>query len=343
MESYEVIIIGAGPAGLNCAQHLAEAGKKVLLLEQNAVIGPKTCAGGLTGPDLEYLNLPDDLLGHKFSEAIFRTPWQKCKLKMGKFLVYTCDRKDLGQWQLAKLKKTSAVVRTGARVTKIEKNYVVVNGTEKIEFKYLVGADGSASLVRRYLGIKTNFIGIAIQYIIPGDKYKDFEYCFDSSLFKSWCAWIFPHKDYVSIGTGGDPRYISSKELRDNFAKWLNQRGIDVSGLEIQGSPINFDYQGYKFGNIFLAGDAAGLASGLTGEGIYQALISGEEIAKSIIDQNYISGKIDKLLEEQKLHHRVLNLFNKSGEFRKVEYEIIVILLKIYMMFENLFRRADTV
>lgn len=343
MEFYEVVIVGAGPAGLNCAQKLSEAGKKVLLLEQNSVIGPKICAGGLTGSDLEYLKLPDGLLGHKFSEAIFRSSWQKCGLKMGKFLVYTCDRKDLGQWQLAKLQKTSAVVRTEARVTKIEKDHVIVNGSEKIEFKYLVGADGSSSMVRRFLGVKTNFIGIAIQYIVPGNKYKDFEYCFDSGLFKSWCAWIFPHKNYASIGTGGDPRYISSKELRENFAKWLDQRGIDVSGLEVQGSPINFDYQGYKFGNIFLAGDAAGLASGLTGEGIYQALISGEEVAKSIIDGNYVSDKIDKILEEQKGHHRVLNLFNKSGEFRKVEFEVILILLKIYRLFGNLFEKTEIV
>lgn len=341
MESCEVVIVGAGPAGLNCAQKLAEAGKKVLLLEQNAVIGPKICAGGLTGADLEYLNLPDNILGRKFSEAIFRSPWQKCKIKMDKFLVYTVDRKDLGQWQLAKLKKTASIVRTEARVTKVEKDHVIVNGTEKIAFKYLVGADGSASMVRRFLGIKTNVIGIAIQYIIPGNKYKDFEYCLDSGLFKSWCAWIFPHRDYVSVGTGGDPRYISSKELRKNFAKWLSQRGIDVTGLEIQGYPINFDYQGYKFGNIFLAGDAAGLASGLTGEGIYQALISGEEVARNIIDKNYISDKIDKLLKEQKTHHWVLNIFIGSGEFRRIEFEIIIILLKMYRFWDSLFRERD--
>ncbi len=339
MEFYDVVIIGAGPAGLNCAQHLSEAGKKVLLLEQNAVIGPKICAGGLTGSDLEYLKLPDSLLGHKFTEAIFNTPWQKYKINMGKFLVYTVDRKDLGQWQLAKLKKTGAVVRTEARVTQIEKDLVIVNGKEKIGFKYLVGADGSSSLVRRFLGVKAGIIGIAIQYIIPGNKYKDFEYFVDSSLFKAWYAWIFPHKNYVSIGTGGDPRHISSKELRENFAKWLDRKGIDVAGLEIQGCPINFDYQGYKFGNIFLAGDAAGLASGLTGEGIYQALISGEEIAKSIIDENYVSGKIDKLAEDQKKHHQVLDFFIRSGSFRKIEFEVIVLLVKSYWFLRNLFGR----
>ncbi|MFH1048883.1 MAG: NAD(P)/FAD-dependent oxidoreductase [Patescibacteria group bacterium] len=337
MESYDVVIVGAGPAGLNCAQKLSEAGKKVLLLEQNKIIGPKICAGGLTGQDLEYLKLPDNILGHKFNKVTIHTPLQKCKIKLDAFSICTIDRKDLGQWQFAKLKKTGAAVRTKARVTKIEKDHVIVNGTEKIGFKYLVGADGSASLARRFLGVKTDIIGIAIQYIIPGNKYKDFEYFVDSSLFKAWYAWIFPHKDYVSVGTGGDPRYVSSKELRENFAKWLSQKGIDVSGLEIQGYPINFDYRGHKFGNIFLAGDAAGLASGLTGEGIYQALISGEEIAKSIIDENYVSDKIKKLLKEQKKHHRILNFFIKSGELRKVEFEIIIFWMKIHWFLKNYF------
>ncbi len=328
MKVYDAIIIGAGPAGLNCAEKLAKANKKVLLLEQKEVIGPKVCAGGLLSHDLKYLKLPDEMVDCKFKEATLHTPFNKDTIKLDKYFVYTIDRKNLGQWQLSKLKKTSAVIRTNSMVTKIGKNYVVVNNSEKIKFKYLVGADGSSSIVRRFLGLKTNKLDIAMQYVIPTKKYKKVEFFFNSNLFHSWYAWIFPHKGYVSIGCGCDPKFLKSKKLSVNFHKWLEANKIDVSKGEYQAHPINFDFDGYKFKNIFLVGDAAGLASGLTGEGIYQALISGEEIAKMIINKKYLSNKMEELIKLKKLQDGLLNFLEKSGPIRGLEYEFLALLLK---------------
>ena len=336
MESYEVIIIGAGPAGLNCAQKLAEAGKKVLLLEKNKVIGPKVCAGGFTASDLEYLNLPDELLDCKLDQAVFSTPLQRTFLKFEKDVIYTVDRKDLGQWQLAKLKKTNATVRTEARVTKIEKNHIVINNSEKFGFDRLVGADGSYSMTRKFLKIPTKKLGVAIQYLIPSNKHYEFEFIFNSDLFGPGYAWIFPHKNYVSVGTGGDPRYLSAEKLKDNFIQWLKNEKIDVTGLEIQGSSINYDYRGYKFGNVFLVGDAAGLASGLTGEGINQALNSGEEVAKMIIDEKYVSDKIEKIIKMNKRHTQIVDLFYRSGGLRKIEFEALALLFKNNLVFKKI-------
>ncbi len=259
-------------------------------------------------------------------------------LKLDKPFVYTIDRKNLGQWQLNKLKDTDVKVRTNAKVTEIKKNTITINGSEKVKFKYLVGADGSSSIVRRFLGLETNDLDMAIQYIIPTKKYKKFEIFFDSELFHSWYAWIFPHKNYVSIGCGSDPNYLSSKELTDNFNKWLKKNNIDVSEGEYQAHPINFDYQGYKFENIFLVGDAAGLASGFTGEGIYPALISGEEVAKMIIDKKYVSDKMDELLRTKKLHNRILNFLEKSGPIRKIEYELLGLMLKSKLIDKQLIK-----
>ena len=328
MESYDVIIIGAGPAGLNCAEKLAKANKKVLLLEQNKIIGPKVCAAGLTNQDLKYLNLPGDLLDHKYKEIKLSTPLTKTTIKLDGHFLYTTDRKNLGQWQLKKLKKTNVVIKTSSRVTKIEKDQITVNNSKIFKFKFLVGADGSSSLVRRYLGLKSRKLGMGIQYIIPTKKYKKMEFFLNSELFNSWYAWIFPHKNYVSIGCGFDPRFLSSKKLIKNFNTWLKQNKIDVSKGEYQAFPINYDYRGCKFGNIFLAGDAAGLASGLTGEGIYPALVSGEEIAKMILNKNYVSKKIPELLKVQKKHNKLLSFLEKSGSFRIIEYELIALLLK---------------
>ena len=304
----------------------------MLLLEKNSVIGPKVCAGGLCGHDLDYLNLPEEILDHKFKEIIVHTPHQKDLVRMEDYFVYTIDRKNLGQWQLHRLDNTNVEVRTESRVTDIGRNFVVINGNEKVKFKYLVGADGASSRVRKYLGINTEQMGIAMQYIIPTSKYNKFELFVDPDLFHSWYAWIFPHKKYVSIGCGGDPRFLSAKKFRDNFQIWLKKMKIDVSNREFQAHPINFDYRGFKFRNVFLVGDAAGLSSGYTGEGMYQAMISGEEVAKTIINKKHIPTKIDDLLKVKKVHNKILHVFEKSGNLRKIEYELLVLMLKIKLI-----------
>lgn len=329
MESYDVVIVGAGPAGLNCAKALAKINKKILLLEKNKIIGPKICAGGLTGHDLEYLKLPNKLLDFKFKEATIHTPFDKDIIKLNKYFGYTIDRKNLGQWQLSKLKNTKVIVKTNSKVTKIERDYIIINNSKRIRFKYLIGADGSTSIVRQHLGLKSKDMGLAIQYIIPSRKYKKLEIFLDSNLFGSWYAWVFPHKKYVSIGCGSNPKFLSSKRLQTNFNKWLKENKIDISKGKYQAFPINYDFRGYRFKNIFLIGDAAGLASGLTGEGIYQALISGEEIAKIIINKRYIPKKIKEIIKHKELHNRILHFLEKSGPLREVEYELLALLLKI--------------
>lgn len=338
MESFDVVIVGAGPAGLNCAETLAKAGKSVLLLEQNKLIGPKVCAGGLQKRDVKYLKLPERLLGCRFNSITIHTPFNKDVITSDEPFVYTVERKDLGQWQLKNLKKTDATVRTESRVTKIAKSHVVVNDSKKIGFKHLVGADGSSSIVRRHVGLKTRDLDIAIQYLIPTKRYKEMEVFLDSELFHSWYAWIFPHKDYVSIGCGSDPRFLPINRLKENFNRWLESNRIDVSEGEYQAHSLNFDFQGYRFKNVFLIGDAAGLVSGLTGEGIYQALISGEEIAKIIIDENYVSEKMKQLIAEKRLHNKILHFLEKSGRFRKAEYELLALLMKSKLIDRKLIR-----
>lgn len=327
MEKFDVIIIGAGPAGLNCAKYLANSGKSILILEKNEIIGKKVCAGGLTQKAYDYLKLPENLIQHKFNEVGFNTPLIKSKIKSKNNFVYTIDRIKLSQWQVKELKNPLITIRNNSSVSEISSDYVKV-GNKKIKYNFLVGADGSSSMVRNHLKLKTNNIDIAIQYIIPTNKFKDFEVFFDSKLFHSWYAWIFPHKNYVSIGCGCNPKILPANQLKENLHKWLDNMDIDYTKGEFQGHPINYDYKGLKFNNIFLVGDAAGLASGFTGEGIHQALISGEEVAKMIVDKNYDPKKIEEILKLKKKHNQVISMLNKSGCLRNLEYNLVGLLLK---------------
>lgn len=327
MESFEVVIVGAGPAGLAAAKKLAEAGKKVLLLEKNGVIGPKICAGGFASNMISEFKIPKELWDLETHEITFHTALQEKTFKLGGPF-YTIDRARLGAWQLDMLKNTSAGVRTNAKVTKIEKDHIVVNNFEKIQYEYLIGADGANSIVRKHLGIKTENFSVAIQYIIPSDGFKKVEIFFSQRLISFGYIWIFPHKGYVSIGCGTEPRFYSIRRITAGFEKWIKKNNIDISEAKFEAFTINYDYRGHKFGNIFLAGEAAGLAAGLTGGGVYQALVSGEEVSRMICDKNFISQKLAEVLKGNEKQNRALRFLEMTKPILGLEMELFMLVIK---------------
>jgi len=319
---YDVIIIGAGPAGLNCAKILGDNGKKVLLLEKNNVIGTKVCAGALTGKDLKYLNLPEAILDGKFNTITFHAGKTKYGFHLDYDFIYTIDRKKLGNWQFEQLNRKNVDVKTGVNILEIGQDFIIYD-SEKIYFSYLVGADGSGSIARKHLNLPIEKLDVAIQYIIPTNQYNNMEVFYNSKLFHSWYSWIFPHNGYTSIGCGVNPKYVDSTKLQQNFHQWLEENKINIADAKYEAFFINYDFKGYKFNNIFLIGDAAGLASGFTGEGIYQALISGEEIARLIIDKNYVPEKLNQIIAKNKTHEKILSLLIHLGPFRDLTYKFI--------------------
>lgn len=325
MEYFDVIIIGAGPAGLKCAETLGNSKLKVLLLEKNSKIGPKTCGGLMTTIGIKYLK--GDIEEEKFNSVFMNSVSTKNKIDVKKFPLYTISREKLGQFQFKKVKKIQNItIRENSLVKKIKKNYVVVDN-KKIKFNYLVGADGSSSIVRKYLGIKTEKLAVAFHYIIPTNKYKNIELFFNSRLFSAWYAWIIPHNNYVSIGAGCDPKIFSLKKLIDNFNKWLILNQINVSNAKYEAHPLNYDYQGIEFRNFFLIGDAAGLIYSFTGEGIHPAMVSGEEVGKKIINSNY-QISINEILEKKRKQDKITKILIRCGFLRQGLYKLIILMMK---------------
>ena len=325
MEFYNVIIIGAGPAGLKCAETFKNSKLKVLLVEKNRKIGPKVCGGLMTASGINYLK--HNIGEKKFNRFIVSSIFGKKEIKINNTPLYTINREKLGQYQFKKLKKFKNITtRTNALVSKIYKNYIIVNG-QKIKFNFLVGADGSFSIVRRYLGIKTNKLYIAFHYKVAARKYSNIELFFNTKLFGPWYAWILPNDNYVSIGAGSNPKILSTEKLIDNFNKWLISKNIDISKAKYEVHALNYDYHGLDFGKIFLVGDAAGLIYSFTGEGIHPAMISGEEVGKKIINPNY-KISIDAILKKKKNQDIIIKFLIICGPLRAVFHELIIILMK---------------
>ncbi|MFC1727950.1 NAD(P)/FAD-dependent oxidoreductase [Nanoarchaeota archaeon] len=346
MESYETVIVGAGPAGLRCAEILAQNGKEVLVLEKGKVIGDKVCGGLLSLNDLE-LGIPNKIIQKKYKKITIRTPFKDTEVKLDKSFLATIDRKDLGKWMFDKTKKAGAEIRIKSAVTKINDKFIVVND-KKIKYKYLIGADGANSIVRKHLNVKTDKFLEAFHYIC-NRKTKDFEIIVDPDKFGPGYLWVFPYKNTTSIGTGGDVIKKLNKpvfnlkicDIRKNLDGWCKKKKINTKKAKFQAAMINYDYKGHKFGNKFLIGDAGGFASGLTGEGIYFAIKSGEEIAKKIIDKKYNCPYIKHMIKVKKLEEGFLRTLEKNKLFSKIEWGLLNTLFEIKWLDKKIVKKVD--
>ena len=82
-----------------------------------------------------------------------------------------------------------------------------------------------------------------------------------------------------------------------------------------------------KFGNIFLAGDAAGIASGLTGEGIYQSLVTGIEVANYITGCTEESDDMKAVIRYNRIQEKIMFFLIRIGPLRKIIFELIIIMM----------------
>ncbi len=328
MKKYDVVIIGGGPAGLRCAEILGKSSLSVLLLEKTDTFGDKVCAGGITRKDLAVINIPDNIIEHKITNTAVISVKRRSVTRADEAFVFTLNRKDLGKWQKEQINTEKVEIRTLAKATEVHAEYIVVNGEEKIGYHYLVGADGYNSIVRKYLKIPQEKHLIGIQYMVPGQVTNPrLEIYLNSKYFKSWYAWVFPHKDSIAVGCACDPKMMSARKLKENFHAWLKEKGFNIENATYQSAPISYDYRGFKFNNIYLTGEAGGFASGFTGEGIYQSLVSGEVAARTILDENYTSEELDAVIRYNNIQNRIMKFLYRSGIFRSLIYELIVMLL----------------
>ena len=122
----------------------------------------------------------------------------------------------------------------------------------------------------------------------------------------------------ASAAAGGAP-------LADRLRLWLDPE-------QLRAGLVNFDYRGVRFDRTFLVGDAAGLASGLTGEGIHPALISGRAVARMILDPAASTRALDLLVRHQRRHRRFVALAGGRRRLCGLLMETLVVLLRLKML-----------
>ena len=308
---YDVIVVGAGPAGTAAAYDLCRAGKSVLLLDRHDFPRHKACAGGLTVKTLKVLRYPVDPvirnrcrsleIGKGFSRPVrFDGRREICAMTV---------RSELDAFCLEETLAAGARFRTIGRIQAIRENRDFVNlqtSAGPLRAAFLIGADGAQSHVRKLSGDFANhYQGFAIEGTFPINPENPPRMAFDFNVIGSGYGWLFPKDDHVNIGLfTGNPAITLKKRDLVAYA-WRKLGRMDIENLS--GHPMGMGGWHYRprCRRILLAGDAAGLVDPLLGEGLYNAIRSGQLAARAIVlseSHNKTAGYIyDRLLKNIRL------------------------------------------
>jgi flavin-dependent dehydrogenase len=317
---YDVVIVGGGPAGLAAAEVLAGSGRSVLVAEKNEDIGPKICAGVMPTRVAE-LGIPPDLADRRFSALKAHTGGKTYLLSLRSPFAVTVDRGRLGRFLLGRAVAEGTEVKTGMAARAVRADRIEFDG-QAVGYTHLIGADGSVSTVRRHLGVGTEKYGVTVQYVLPRE-YPDFEIFFDARIFGSGYGWIVPHDGRTVVGLGRDRSEIAGNNLKATCRLWCQSMGIDLAGAEEQAWLINYDHRQWRYGNVFLIGDAGGFASGWTGEGIFNAIVSGQEAARKIIDPAYGCPHLKRILKRKRQQEGFHRLLQVNAGLSNIYYRLL--------------------
>jgi flavin-dependent dehydrogenase len=311
---FDVIIIGAGPAGIACARALAGSSLSVLLVEKNTAIGPKVCAGGLTRVAIDF-GIPEGQARTFHSQTVHLDSQPPLKIILTHPLK-TVNRTALARHHLQGIERAANIeVATGTKVTGLTDSSIATDRGD-FSFRVLVAADGSLSVVRRHVGLPSKF-GIGLYYEVP-QRSDEVLFQFRLGIIRSGYLWVFPHRDCTNVGIGFNPDTLTAGLAKVILQQYMKEKGFTANGVRLKGGTINHLYRGHRFGNIFLAGDAAGLASKASGEGIPFALVSGREIGRVILDPGYRMTEFRRMLVLKRRQEGYWRFFESMPRMQKM-------------------------
>ena len=281
MKKYDVIIVGAGPAGVSAAKVLKDKNINFCIIDKNKFPREKLCGGGLTNKSINLLKKlnfnMDNINKIDVSEVDFYAKNIKRNMKLYNEIIMI-DRVEFDYNNLKQVINDN--LYENESITSIEDNILITN-KGKYEFKYIIFADGLNGYSRKL--IKNRRFGFCLEY---NSNVKTNKTVLDFTAIIGGYGWVFPKVNHTTIGIGKfDDKKADYIKLLYSFANKYNFK-IDKTKIKGYHIPL-FSKEAYKKSVInnkyIIVGDAASLVDHISGEGIYYALLSGMKAAESII------------------------------------------------------------
>jgi geranylgeranyl reductase family protein len=324
---HDVIVVGAGPAGAVLAYELAKKGIEVLVLDREKLPRYKCCAGGVTSRAAKLLNFDmSEVVEDVIYELDFTfglgSPYVG---KHSQPLIYTVMRDAFDHFLVHRAQQLGAMLMDGEKVTQIRMGgdwVEILAGEDILRCRLLVGADGASSVVARGLGMERNMgylVGIESEIVVPDEELAKWKsrVQVDLGCIPGGYAWVFPKHKHLSIGVG----CLASKagHLKRHHEEFLNSLSIGCYTIARSGShliPTCAKGRLVWQDKALLLGDAAGFADPLTGEGIYNAILSAQ-LAAPVIEDSLAHGKVGLQDYQQVVEKKIMSELAIAGKISK--------------------------
>ncbi|MFH8405654.1 geranylgeranyl reductase family protein [Streptomyces sp. NPDC018019] len=289
---WDVVVVGAGPAGASAAYAAACTGRRVLLLEKAELPRYKTCGGGIIGPSRDALPPGFDLpLRDRVHAVTFSLNGKLTRTRRSKHMLFGLINRPEFDAQLVKTAQDAgAELRTGVTVSRVEQHgsavpdrrtvAVVLADGEVVLARAVVGADGSAGRIGAHVGVKMDQVdlGLEAEIPVPPTVAEDWagRVLVDWGPIPGSYGWVFPKGDTLTVGViSARGEGAATKRYLDDFIGRLGLAGFEPSISSGHLTRCRADDSPLSRGRVLVCGDAAGLLEPWTREGISFALRSG--------------------------------------------------------------------
>ena len=293
MTRYDAIVVGAGPAGSTTGYRLASAGARVLLLDRARFPRDKPCGGGVTLRAARELPFSvEPVVEHVVTVGELRLRFGRTATRgQGGPLAYMTQRRRLDHFLVERAVAAGAELRDGVKVTSVETDgagATVVADGRRVGARVVLGADGVNGVTARALALGGNkSVGVALEGNLPYPKADEERYrgrfVVELGTVPGGYGWAFPKGDHVNFGVGGWES--EGPRLRQHLEALCEHHGVRARELEgVRGYrlPCRAADSRLARGNALLLGDAAGLVDPLTGDGMFEAFLSGRLAAEAV-------------------------------------------------------------